>query len=62
MVKIENNIDMIEIRCDVEFIRFFKAFFRTYSLKVTWFVLHETLHTTLFAIYCCFEVVEIEKK
>ena len=37
----------------------FKAFFGTFTYKVaqTWFVLHETWHTTLFRIHYCVEVV-----
>ena len=45
---------MLEITCEVAFIRFFKV-------AKTWFVWHETWHTKLFGIYCCFEVVNIVK-
>ena len=31
-----------------------------HNLAQTWFVLHETLHPTLFGIYYCVEVVRIE--
>ena len=36
--------------------------FCTFANKVaqTWFVLHETWHTTLFGMYYCVEVVRIE--
>ena len=39
----------------------FLSFFSTFAHKVTqiWFVLHETLHTTLFGICYCVEVVRI---
>ena len=64
MVRIENNINMLDFMCEVAFIRFFKAFFGTYSLKVvkTWFARQENWNTTLFGIYCCFAIVKIEKK
>ena len=53
---------MLEITCEVAFLRFFKLF-GTYSHKVvqTWFVWHETWHTTQFVIYYCVEMVGIEK-
>ena len=40
----------------------FLSVFGTFADKVaqTWFVLHETKHTTLFGIYYCVEVVRIE--
>ena len=40
----------------------FLAFFAHSGLTVakTWFVFHETWHTTLFGIYYLFEVVRIE--
>ena len=40
----------------------FLSIFGTFSHKVdqTWFVLHETWHTTLFGIYYFVEVVRIE--
>ena len=40
----------------------FFSFFGTFGPKVaqTWFVLHETWHTTLFGIYYCVEVVQNE--
>ena len=43
------------------FLRFL-SFFGTYSLKVvkTWFVWHETWHTSLFCIYYCIELIRIE--
>ena len=39
----------------------FLSVFLTFAHKVaqTWFVLHETWHTTLFGIYYCVEVVRI---
>ena len=39
----------------------FLSVFGTFAHKVaqTWFVLHETWHTTLFGIYYCVEVVRI---
>ena len=38
------------------------SFFSTFAHKVaqSWFVLHETWHTTLFGVYYCVEVVIIE--
>ena len=40
----------------------FLSFLGTFAHKVdqTWFVLHETWHTTLFSIYYFFELVKIE--
>ena len=40
----------------------FLSVFGTFAHKVaqTWFVLHETWHTTLFGIYYCVEVVRID--
>ena len=40
----------------------FLSIFGNFAHKVaqTWFVLHETWHTTLFRIYYCVEVVRIE--
>ena len=40
----------------------FLSVFGTFAHKVdqTWFVLHETWHTTRFRIYYCVEVVRIE--
>ena len=40
----------------------FLAFFGTFAPKVahTWFILHETWHTTLYGIYYCVEVVRFE--
>ena len=40
----------------------FSSVFITFAHKVsqTWFVLHETWHTTLFGISYCVEVVRIE--
>ena len=42
-------------------LRVFLSVFGTYAQKIvlTWFVLHETLHRTLFGIYFCVEVVRI---
>ena len=47
--------------CNLRFLGFF-SFFGTFAHKVaqTWFVLHETLHTTLFGIDYCVEVGRIE--
>ena len=41
----------------------FLSFLDNYSLKVvqTWYVLHETWHTTPFGTYYCFEIVRINK-
>ena len=40
----------------------FLSVFATFAHKVaqTWFVFHETWHTTLFGIYHCVEAVRIE--
>ena len=40
----------------------FKAFFSTFTRTVaqTWFVLHETCHTTVFGIYYVVKVDRIE--
>ena len=40
----------------------FFSFFGTFPHKVatTWFVLHETWHTTVYGIYYCVEVFRIE--
>ena len=52
---------MVEITCKVSVLRFL-SFFGTFAHKVaqTWFVLHETLHTTIFGMYYCVEVVRSE--
>ena len=61
MVKSENNNYRLEITCYVAFLRFL-IIFGTFSLKVgkTWFVWHETWHTTRFVIYYCVEMVRTE--
>ena len=61
MVRIENNIHMLDSTCQVAFLRFCKLF-GTFSHKVvqTWFVCHEIWHTTLFRIYYCVEKLRIE--
>ena len=45
----------------LRFFAFFR-FFGTFGPKIaqTWFVLHETLHRTLFGIYYCIAMVRIE--
>ena len=61
MVRIESPRHMIEITCKVV-ILWVLSFFGTFTHKVaqTWFVLDESLHTKLFGIYYCVEVVRIE--
>ena len=50
-----------KLHAKLQFYRFL-SFFGTCAHKVTqtWFVLHETWHTTLFGIYYSLEVVKIE--
>ena len=50
-----------KLRVMLQFYAFLTVFgtFR-YKVAQTWFVLHETWHTTLFGIYYCVEVVRIE--
>ena len=62
MVRIEKNSHMLAITHYAGFFRFFSVF-GTFSLKVlqTWYVWHETWHTTLFGIYYCVEMVRVEK-
>ena len=61
MVRIQNNSHLLEITCYVVFLWVFK-FFGTFAHKVvqTWFVLHQTWHTTLFGIYYCVDLVRIQ--
>ena len=47
----------VKLRC-CGFINFFGTF--AHKVAQTWFVLHETWHSTLFGIYYCVEVVKIE--
>ena len=63
VVKIEYHSHMLEITCQVAFLRVFSVF-DTFGHKVAqiWFVLHETWHTKLFGIYYCVEVVRIENQ
>ena len=51
---------MLEITFEVAFLAFL-SLFGTYSLKVvhTYFVWHETWHTTLIGISYCIEMVRI---
>ena len=53
---------MLEITCEFSFLRFFMLF-GTFSHKVvkTVFFVHETGHTTKFAIYYCVEMIRIQK-
>ena len=62
MVIIEKNSLMLKLRTKLGFLGFFSVF-GTFSLKVlqTWYVWHETWHTTLFGIYYCVEMVRVEK-
>ena len=55
---------VICLKLRAKFLFVFLSFFGTFSLKAiqTMFVWHETWHTILFGIYCCFEMVTIEKK
>ena len=52
---------MPELLVNLRLCRFLN-FFNTFAHKVaqTWFILHETSHTTLFGIYYCVEVIRIE--
>ena len=52
VVRFENHSHMLEIRVKLQFYAIL-SFFGTFGPKVaqTWFVLHETWHTTLFGIY-----------
>ena len=61
VVRIENHSHMLEITSYVAILWVFKLF-STLALKVdqTWFVLHETWHTSLFNIYYCVEVVRFQ--
>ena len=61
MVRIENNSYTFEIKCEVSFSRLLKNF-DTCSPNVveTWFLLHETWHTTQVFIYFCVEMIRIE--
>ena len=61
MVRIENNSICLKIRATLDFLGFLSAF-GTFSHKMvqTWIVLHETLHTTLYRICYCVEMVRIE--
>ena len=60
VVRIEKVI-CYKIRAKYRFYGFL-SFFGTFSHKVaeTWFLLHETWHTTLFGIYYCVQMVIIE--
>ena len=62
IIRFEKNCHMLEISCEVAFLRFFKLFFETYSLKGVqiWFVWNEIWHTTLDNIYNYFEMVTFE--
>ena len=62
MVRIANNSHMLGITCQVAYLQFFLIVFGTFSPKVveTWFVCHETWHTTLFGVYYYVEQVRIE--
>ena len=55
MFRIKNNSHMFEITCVFEV---FFSVFSTFSNKVvqTWFIYHETWHTTLFGIPFCVEL------
>ena len=61
IVRVQDNSHMREITCGVSFLKFFKLF-HTFSHKVvkTVFVVHETGHTTKFAIYYCVEMIRIK--
>ena len=52
----------LKLRAKLHF-KCFLIFFGTFSCIVvqTWFVCHETCDTTLICIYCCVEMVTIEK-
>ena len=58
VVRIEDHSDAVNYVLSCDFIGFL-SFFGTFVHKIaqTWFVLHETWHTTLFGIYYCVEVV-----
>ena len=61
MARIENNRHMLEITCQVAFLRLFSVF-RIFSHKVVQacFVWHETWHITLFRICYCIEMNRIK--
>ena len=59
-LKLKRIVICLKLRAKLRFLRFLR-FFGAYSHKVvkTWFVWHETWHTTLFDIYYCVEIVRI---
>ena len=57
MVRIENHSHILKLGF-YGFLSVFGTF--AHIVAQTWFVLHETWHTTLFGIYYCVEVVRIE--
>ena len=62
MVRIETIVICFKLRANFGFCGFL-SFLGTYTHKVvkTWFVWHETWHTTRFYIYYCVKMVRIEK-
>ena len=61
MFRIENRSHMLEITCKVAILSGLMLFSTLkHNVAQTWFVLHETWHTTLLGIYYCVEVVKIE--
>ena len=52
VVIIKNDSHMLKITCYVSILRVFKRFwYFAHKVAQTWFVFHETWHTTLFDIY-----------
>ena len=58
VVRIENHSHMHEITSYIAILCVFATF--AHKVARTWFVLHDTWHTTLFGIYYFVEVVSIE--
>ena len=59
IVRIQNNIQTLEITCKDAFLRFLSVF-GTFSHKMVqpWFFWHKTWHITLFGTYYCVELLE----
>ena len=60
-LELKNILICLKLRAKLRYYGFL-SFFGTFADKVaqTWYVLHETWHTTLFCIYHYVEVVRIE--
>ena len=61
MVRLENYSHILEIFAKLSFYVVLSVF-GTLSYKVvqTWFVWHETWHTTLYSLYYCVEMVGLK--